>query len=285
MKKIIVLILGLFLNNICKAGTVNLFQFASNNVHSQSNFSVCGSQTHSFFIKYTFSSHSSCWSNRYRIKFKLFKDGTQINLGFEDVNLTFANWSFNNLTVTPGAYSATVTLERRPCAGAWYTAETLSTNIINVSSTAIPNFTINGTVATEANVPILNFSNGDIITVDATNTSCESRYWVGIWETGTNWWERTYDYEWGQWFSGQAPTNINLQQLATNASNYSLFNGNIARKGQILFGGTINAISPPPNSPTLPYQLGLIGQPRRYAVEVCTNEPTWTCKKIQIIIN
>jgi hypothetical protein len=286
MKNSIVFLLGMLLVNICNAGTANLYQGSFGNVNSQANFMVCGSQIHSFFVKYTFSSHNSCWANRYKVTFKLYKNGVEINNANISVSSTFANQGFYNFTVGPGSYSAKVILERRPCAGAWYTAETLSTNIINVSSIANPNFKINNIIATESNVPILYFNNGEIITIDASTTTCATNYWVGIWETGTNWWERTYDYEWGQWFPGSGSANINLQQLATNASNYSLFHGNIARKGQILFGGTINAISLAPNETAhLPGQLALIGQPRRYAVEVCTLEPTWKCKKIQIVIN
>lgn len=286
MKKLLAFILfGILFSNLCNAGTANLYQGPFGNVNYQTNFTVCGSQTHSFFIKYTFSSHNSCWGYRYRVTFKLLKDGVEINSGSIPVSSTFANQGFYNINVGPGAYSAKVILERRPCAGAWYTAETLNTNTIVVNTIADPNFKINFRNAEESNVPILTFNNGDIITLDASTTTCASNYWVGIWETGTNWWERTYDYEWGHWFTGQPSTNLNLQQLATNANNYSLFNGTINRMGQILYGGTISVVTPPPNSPLLPYQPGLIGQPRRYAVEVCTMEPTWKCKRIQIQIN
>jgi hypothetical protein len=287
MKKIFnLLFIGIVLTNICRAGTVNLYQVSSSGVQSQSDMVICGSQTHSFFIAYTFSSHSSCWANRYRVTFKLYKDGVEINSANFTVASTFANQGFYSFTVAPGTYSATVKLERRPCAGAWYTAETLNTNNINITSTATPNFSIRGTAASSSTVPLINFSNGEIITLDASGTTCASKYWVGVWETGINWWERTYAYEWGQWFSGQAPSSINLQQLATTPINFYHFNGDIARKGQILFGGTISSVLPAPGSTVLlPYQPGLIGQPRRYTVEVCTSEPVWICKKIQIVIN
>jgi hypothetical protein len=286
MKKVFIfLIFTVFISFQTFAGTVNLYQGPFGNVTSQSNITICGTQTHSFFVKYTFSTHSSCWGNRYKVIFKLFKNGVEINTTSMVVPSAWANQGFYNLTLSPGTYSATVKLERRPCVGAWYTAETLTTNNIVVTSTATPNFTIKGTPASSSTVPLVPFSNGEIITLDASGTTCASNYWVGVWETGANWWERTYAYEWGQWFSGQAPTSINLQQLATNLSNSAQFYGDISRKGQILFGGTINAVLPPPSSPLLPYQPGLLGKPRYYTIEVCTSEPSWTCKKIQIVIN
>lgn len=154
------------------------------------------------------------------------------------------------------------------------------------TGTATPNFSIKGILASSSTIPLVNFSNSEIITIDASNTTCESKYYVGVWETGTNWWERTYAYEWGHWFSGQAPAAISLQQLATNSNNYSNFDGDIVRKGQILFGGNISTVLPPPGSTVLlPYQPGLVGQQRRYTVEVSTYEPVWSSKKIQIVIN
>ena len=287
MKKIFIfLLLGIVVTNICRAGTVNLYQVSSSGVQSQSDLVICGSQTHSFFIAYAFSSHNSCWANRYRVTFKLYKDGVEINSANFTVASTYANQGFYSFNVIPGAYSATVKLERRPCAGAWYTAETLNTNNINVNSIATPNFSIKGTLASSSTSPVVNFSNGEIIKLDASSTTCESKYWVGVWETGINWWERTYAYEWGQWFSGQATSIINLQQLATTPINYYQYNGDITRKGQVLFGGTISSVLPPSGSTLLlPYQSSLLGQPRHYTVEVCTSEPVWTCKKIQIVIN
>lgn len=287
MKKIFIfLLLGIVVTNICRAGTVNLYQVSSSGVQSQSDLVICGSQTHSFFIAYAFSSHNSCWANRYRVTFKLYKDGVEINSANFTVASTYANQGFYSFNVIPGAYSATVKLERRPCAGAWYTAETLNTNNINVNSIATPNFSIKGTLASSSTIPVVNFSNGEIIKLDASSTTCESKYWVGVWETGINWWERTYAYEWGQWFSGQATSIINLQQLATTPINYYQYNGDITRKGQVLFGGTISSVLPPSGSTLLlPYQSSLLGQPRHYTVEVCTSEPVWTCKKIQIVIN
>lgn len=278
MKKLILIVL-VTITNIVNAGTVNLYHGTTPS--TQSNFTVCNSQTDSFYITYTFSSHSSCWANRYKVTFKLFKDGIEINNSYLTVSTTFANNGFYNFTVTPGTYTAQVILERRPCAGAWYRAETLNSNAIVVSSPVTIDFSIKGVLATATNHPTVNFVNGEIITIDASNTACESNYWVGVWETGTLAWERTFAYEWGQWFTGNAPANINLQQLATNSPNYSLYNGDVARKGQILFGGFINSVFPGPDTTALqPYQAGLVGQARYYTVEVCTATPSWSCKKI-----
>lgn len=140
---------------------------------------------------------------------------------------------------------------------------------------ATPNFTINSTAAVDnpTPVPLVTFLPTEVITIDASGTTCESNYWVGIWETTSNWWERTYQYEWGGWFQGQAPASINLQALAATSGDRWI-NGPAARKNNVLIGGKISG------SATVSFN----GQDRYYVVEVCTGEPTWTCKRIQIRI-
>lgn len=302
MKKNIILILGvLFFQSNVIAQVVQL-EFYSNTVQPgvcsgwcHHNFSVCN-MSHTQFRIYFYHPGSlpgTCNTsnpNNYKFSISLYRDGIQLT-STSVANGTsgyYPSPGLNSIPTIPGNYYAEVVFEKKKCIPhQWTNVGTYRSNTITVSaSPAIPNFTISGSNATVTNIPFKSFSNGELITVDASNTLCESNYFIGVWETGTNWWERTYNYEWGQWFSGQAPANINLQHLATNTNNYTHFNGDINRKGQILFGGIISAVSPPPNSSVLlPYQSVLIGQHRRYTVEVCTAEPSWTCKKFQIAIN
>lgn len=256
------------------AGNVTLYHMSTpTGTQLQSNFMVCGSENHSFLAKYTFTFHSSCHPNRYRTTFKLLKNGVEIaSFPAATLSSTFSNQGFYDLAVSPGTYTVSAILERRPCAGGWYTAETITSNSIVVSTNATPNFTINGVAAGDpaSNVPSI-VCNAGLITVNALNTTCESTYWIGVWETTHNWWERTYDYEWGGWFQGNAPANINLQNLATT-SHERWINGPGSRKDNILMGGLITGSTTP----------SFIGQVRYYTIELCTAEPSWTCKKIQI---
>lgn len=273
-KRIIILLIGVLIAVKSIAGNVILTQMAiPSGTQSQSGFSVCGSENHSFFVSYTFSSHSSCIPNRYRTTFKLYLNGVEISATSSFTgSSTFSNQGFYNITTQPGTYTAQVILERKPCIGNWYTAETLSTNAIVVTSIAAPNFTVNGVAASADpnNIPSVTV-NAAMITIDASNTTCERNYWVGVWETTHNWWERTYKYEWGGWFQGQAPNNINLQYLATT-SHERWINGPGNRKDNTLIGGIITDAT----------TASFIGQERYYTISICTGEPSWTCKQIQI---
>ncbi len=138
------------------------------------------------------------------------------------------------------------------------------------------NFTINGTAAVDpntGNVPSIICQAG-IINMNLLSIGCQPTYWVGVWETTGNWWDRTYDYEWGGWFPIPFPSNINLQSLSTSSSSRWI-NGPNTRKDNILMGGIITHVT----SPGLP---SFIGGDRYYTIEVCTSVPSWTCKKIQI---
>lgn len=258
------------------AGNISLFQMsAPGGTHSTSNFTVCGSSTWSFFVTYSYSSHNSPYPNRYRTTIKLYKDGSEIDAYVATLSSTYSNQAFYNITVSPGTYTATATLERRPALGGWYTAETITSAAISVTSTAAPNFTIKTAVAVNNPnpVPLVAFLPEEVITINASGTTCESNYWVGIWETTSNWTERTYQYEWGGWFQGQAPANINLQALAATSGDRWI-NGPASRKNNVLIGGKISG------SATASFN----GQDRYYTVEICTGEPSWTCKRIQIRI-
>lgn len=257
------------------------------------NFSVCGQVYTKFQIYFQHIGNigGTCNANNpnnFRFSISFFRDGVLLAPVSVANGMTgyYPAGPLNSILTQPGNYYAEVKFEKRKCVPyQWVTVGTYRSNTIVVSAVpATPDFKIKGVSASDVNVPTVNFSNGEIIEIDASGTSCESKYFVGVWETGIQWWERTFDYEWGQWFTGQAPASINLQNLATNQSHYSFFYGTASRKGQILFGGLVNAISLPPNLPFFPYQQGLIGQQRRYTVEVSTSEPIWKTKKIQIVI-
>jgi hypothetical protein len=99
------------------------------------------------------------------------------------------------------------------------------------------------------------------ITMNAAATMGESKYEIVVQESD-RWWNRSYRYEWGRWFSGQAPNGINLQNLASTYSypQYG-FTGDVARQGSVLFGGNLQS-----------------GAERYFRVSLCTGEPSWTCK-------
>lgn len=130
---------------------------------------------------------------------------------------------------------------------------------------ATPSFTINGMSPPPDNSPLSVCASN--VTINASATSCESKYYIGVAESDL-WWNRTYDYEWGKWFSGEAPSSLNLQQLATTYSYAPNFTGSPARQGSPLIGGNLPA-----------------GGSRYYRLSVCTGEPSWTCKFALLQVN
>jgi len=244
-------------------------------------FAVCNTDLRDFYIAFDNQgtpSEFTCRPNPYRITLSFYKNNNNLITSFQFTGSgTFLNFpasSLANIPVTPGTYYAVATFEVKPCGRNWKLKGTYTSNIITVTPlAATPNFTINGVAATDGtnnNVPSI-ICNAGLITIDASNTTCESAYWVGVWETTSNYWQRTYDYEWGGWFQGTAPNNINLQYLSTT-SHLRWINGPNSRIDNILMGGLIGAALDP----------SFIGQDRYYTIEVCTGTPTWTCKRIHI---
>ena len=118
-------------------------------------FTVCNSQQRSFRVQYNYDFHESCWANRYRVTIKLFWNGNFIaSSGTWTLSSMFFDHTFTNVTVVPGTWTATATLERRPCIGSWYEAETISTHVKTVTNhcqifiICQPNVNISGTVTT-----------------------------------------------------------------------------------------------------------------------------------------
>lgn len=117
-------------------------------------FTVCNSQQRSFRVQYSYSSHQSCYPNRYRVTIKLLLNGNVVTSNTGVFSGTFFDLTIPNVTVVPGTWTAEGTLERLPCCCAWYTAETITssaftvTNFCQVIITCLPNITISGTYTT-----------------------------------------------------------------------------------------------------------------------------------------
>jgi hypothetical protein len=262
-------ILSLLLTRPLLASTIALSQSATPaGSYSASGFSICSSGNRSFKVSYNYGSNpSDSWGlNPYRMTARLYKNGNQIGSSTFQGSSAWSNQFFYSLGVSPGTYTATMQFEKRKFSG-WSTVETVSTNSIVVNTTATPDFDVNGTPVPADGSPI-DVCAG-VIKINAAATSCETSYWIGVHETDRSW-NRTFQYEWGTWFSGQAPNNISLQQLATGSASYWMY-GPPNRQGSTLLGGYLD---PPNNSAE-----------RYYTVEVCTIEPSWQCKVALIKIN
>jgi hypothetical protein len=168
MKRILfLLLLGMTL--LCDQAFAggNVFMYQCNDANptpsstwnATAGFSVCNSAQMSFRVIYNFDFHESCWTNRYRATIKLFWNGNLIaTAGPAIVSSMFFQPTFTNITVVPGVWTATATLERRPCIGSWYTAETISTTQFNPAITVtnhcqiftfcLPNINISGNYTT-----------------------------------------------------------------------------------------------------------------------------------------
>lgn len=211
---------------------------------------------------------SNSWGlNPYKITATLYRNGAVIK------NYTNGNglhaWSIfsdYDMNISQGTYQATVKFEKRTALNGWQTVETKSTNTLTANVSANPYFNINGNpmlfATNSAGYVVANYSNPipvckSFIIVNAAATSCESKYFLSVQESD-RWWNRTYQYEWETWFSGQAPNGINLQQKSIQYST----------SGTELIGGLL------PN-----------GQERFYRVSVCTGEPTWNCKSALIKVD
>jgi Secretion system C-terminal sorting domain len=243
---------------------------------STNNFSICSPANRDWRVEYNFCApvpngpctiSGACGANPYRIHFRLFRNGNQIANTTYQLSQAWGNWPLYNFATQPGNYQAEIRLQvRRWPFCTWSTLQTTLTNTITVSAQqAIPDFNINGIPIPSNGSPILVC--GSNIRVNAANTSCETRYLVSIQESD-RWWNRTGQYEVDVWFNGQAPNNINLQQLAINNSQPPTFIGPVNRRNTGLFGGNL------PN-----------GQKRYYRVSICVNEPNWVCKTALIEVD
>jgi hypothetical protein len=256
---------------VSHAGAAKLTQSSTTSGYSANNFGYCGSGTRNFMVSYEYcpgiiiiggscGPYGTCGANPYRIKANLYHNGNLISSMQYQTSSSWANFPFYNVGVQAGTYKATVTLEKRnwTCIG-WSTVETVSTSVIVANAApATPNFNINGIPPPASGAPINVCASN--IKLNADPTTCENHYFVTVQESD-RWWTRTNDYEWGRWFSGQAPNGLNLQQLSTTFSYSPYFIGSASRQGSPLIGGNLPG-----------------GAPQHYRVSVCTGEPSWNCK-------
>lgn len=132
-------------------------------------FTVCNSQQRSFRVQYSYSAHSSCFPNRYRVTLKLLLNGNVVTQTTGVFAGTFFDHTFANVTVVPGTWTATGTLERLPCCCGWYTAENITSTAFTVGNncpviiTCLSNINISGTYTTA-----LTEASSSIKTVNAT---------------------------------------------------------------------------------------------------------------------
>jgi len=279
MKKIFLLLLitGLYTQSYAGWATMTHYQTSIPTGYYQTNFNVCVSAVKKFRLYYSYCDGFDCAPNNlcvgnpnYRFQVTLQKNGAYV------ADHTFQGstyWTydfFDNITVTPGAWRFKVVYQKSNLLCQWVNIETIYSNVITVGATpASPNFKLITTSGTyTAPTPPPAAVCGSSLTIDASTTTCETDYWVGIWETDVNS-NRTYQYEWGKWFSGQAPNNINLQALATGSAAYWI-HGPANRVGNPLFGG---------NLAVPPYTA------RYYRIEICTDDPSWTCKTMLIRVD
>lgn len=208
-------------------------------------------------------------STPYKYEFFLYRNGVQI--GYSPYTLSAScliTQVFPSVDALPGNYYAKVNFQKQTSNGWAYTGPTYTGSIFASKTPATPAFTINGQLATTTISPTVNVNIWQPITIDATPTTCETTYNIGVQESEQNW-NRTYKYEWWKWFPGDAPNNLNLQQLATTYSNPPDYLGtDLTRFGTPLFGGDLSP-----------------GIKRYYRVNLCTAEPSWACATAILRIN
>lgn len=278
MKNFILLALTLLITYTAQSQTrqISWYDYSASS-YVTSNFSSCAPHgTKIFRISYNHCPSSptspncisGCGANRVRYTMTLYRNGTAISTQNYQLSSHWCNMFFSGVTASPGTYRGYIKVERRRsgCIFGWETIHTGYTNTITVgTSPATPDFNINGIPVPTSGYITSCISN---IRLNAAATTCESKYYVGVQECN-QWWSRTYKYEWGRWFSGQAPNNINLQALsATYSTGASFLGTDPSRQGDILIGGNLPS-----------------GQARFYRVSICTGEPSWTCKTALVRIN
>jgi hypothetical protein len=210
-------------------------------------------------------------ANPYKFEFFLYRNGVQIgHIPYQQGSSCWWNGIFYSVDADAGTYSAIVNFQKRNLGG-WVPVSKDYSSTFSASKTpATPAFKIsNGQFATSQLVtatatttvfPTISINISHPIIIDATPTTCETKYNVGVQESELNW-NRTFKYEWWKWFGGDAPNNINLQQLATSYSNPPDYLGtDLSRLGTPLFGGDLSP-----------------GSKRYYRVNLCTAEPSWAC--------
>jgi len=257
-------LLALACSGIAVAGTATLKWAPANTLgYSASGVVSCGmSKKVDIKVAYTGSSCSPTFgSNPYKFETFLYRNGVQIGyIPYTQSSSCSYNGIFYSVDADAGTYSAIVNFQKRKITG-WVPVSQDNSSTFNASkSPATPAFIINGQLATTTVVPTVDFDISETITINAAPTTCETTYNVGVQESD-QYLNRTFKYEWWKWFPGNAPNNINLQQLATTYSNPPDYLGtDLTRLGTPLFGGDLSP-----------------GVKRYYRVNLCTAEPSWAC--------
>lgn len=263
-------LLVLACSGIAAAGTATL-QWAPANTTSYSTGNVvsCGSKKIDIKVAYTGSNcGGTIGANPYRFEFFLYRNGVQIgHIPFQQGSSCWWNGIFYSVDADAGTYSARVNFQKRTLVG-WVPVWDNSSTFNASKTPATPSFTINGQLATTTIFPNVTVNISQPIIINATPTTCETTYNLGVQESDQNW-NRTFKYEWWKWFSGDAPNSINLQQLATTYSNPPDYLGSdLTRFGTPLFGGDLSP-----------------GVKRYYRVNLCTIEPSWICATAILRVN
>lgn len=275
IKVLIAVIIASYLlcSNVIYSSSTEIYWYNGSNPLNYNTIHNCGAPvTVNFRIGYTYDGNwgSGCpWgfgANPYRFIFELFRDGNLISSQTIQASSCWSRTHFMNISAIPANYRARIKFERRVAPFAWTTIETQWTNIVVADNTpAFPDFNINNIPIPIDGSPInVNIS---YIRLNAGACQCETNYFISVQESDL-YWNRTYDFEWGRWFTGEALNNLNLQQLTTTYSYPPDFTGPLMRQGSPLISGNIAN-----------------GQPRYYRVNVCTGQPTWTCKTALIRVN
>jgi hypothetical protein len=257
-------LLALACSGVAAAGTANL-AWAPANTPSYGGGGIvsCGaSKKVDFKVAYSGSNCGGTFgSNPYRFEFFLYRNGVQIGyIPYQQGSSCWWNGIFYSVDADAGTYSAIVNFQKRTLGGWVPVAKDYSGNLSASKTPATPAFLINGQLATPTVFPSVTVNISQPITIDATPTTCETTYNVGAQESD-QYWNRTFKYEWWKWFPGDAPNNINVQQLATTYSRPPDYLGSdLTRYGTPLFGGDLSP-----------------GVKRFYRVNLCTAEPSWAC--------
>lgn len=251
-------------SRFASAGTAELYWAPANTqAYTSGGITGCGvSQKVDIKVAFTGANcNGTVGMNPYKFEMFLYRNGVQIGYRpYEQGSSCTRNGIFYSVDADAGTYSAIVNFQKRNVSGWVPVSKDNSTTFTASKKAAIPSFMIKNQLATTTAFPTVSFHISEPIIIDASPTTCETTYNVGVQESDKDW-TRTYKYEWWKWFPGEAPNNINLQQLSTTYSNPPDYLGtDHTRHGTPLFGGDLSP-----------------GVERHYRVNLCTAEPSWAC--------
>lgn len=200
-------------------------------------------------------------ANPYRYTVTLLRDGQPVSAPRQfKTSSCYFRTRFSGIDAVPGDYTARVAFEKRVFISTWRTVETVtSSRLVAELSQGEPDFTVNGQAVPSDGSPIVVPSTHPVL-VDGSLSRCMPNYFAGVHES-ERWWHRTGDYEWGRWFDGSPPSDLNYQELTTRYSPGPDFVGDPARQGAAMTGGTLGS-----------------GKDRYYRIELCTSQRKWKCK-------